>query len=240
MLHGDAAAFRRVHGELPGRLGRACRQAGVQRLVHVGALGAAPDAPSMYLRSKAEGEAALEASGMPASVLRPSVMFGAHDHFLNFFADLARRLPVIPLAAAQARIQPVWVDDVARAIIACLQAPQPAAQRVFECAGPQVYTLQELVRIAARCCGHERRVLALPDTAARLQAWLLEHLPGEPLLTRDNLASLQVPSVASGHCPGLAELGIRPTPLEAVAPQWLAHGSLRQAELDSLRRSGLR
>jgi uncharacterized protein YbjT (DUF2867 family) len=238
MLHGSEAEFRHVQGELPGRVGRACVKAGVWRVVHLSALGAARDAPSMYLRSKAEGEAALRASGMPASILRPSVMFGAHDHFLNFFADLARRLPVIPLAAAQARIQPVWVDDVARAIIACLQAPQPP--ELVECAGPQVYTLQELVQIAARCCGHERRVVPLPDGAARLQAWVLEHLPGDPLMTRDNLDSLQVPSVASGHCPGLAELGIRPTPLEAVAPQWLAHQSWRQAELDGLRRSGLR
>jgi uncharacterized protein YbjT (DUF2867 family) len=235
ILHGDEAAFRQAQAELPGRLGRACAQAGVQRLVHVSALGAAPDAPSMYLRSKAEGEATLLASGMPASILRPSVLFGAHDHFLNLFAGLARRLPLIPLAAAQARIQPVWVDDVARAILACLQAPQPPAQ-VFECAGPQVYTLQELVQIAARCSGHERRVVPLPDGAGRLQAWVMEHLPGEPLMTRDNLASLQVPNVASGHRPGLAELGIRPTPLEAVLPQWLARQGGRQSDLDGWRR----
>jgi NADH dehydrogenase len=240
-LHGDEARFRQVHAELPARLARACRQAGVQRLVHLSALGAAPDAPSMYLRSKAAGEAALMASGgLPAAILRPSILFGAHDHFLNLFADLARRLPVIPLAAAQARIQPVWVDDVARAVIACLQAPRPAAPQVFECAGPQVYTLQELVQIAARSGGHERRIVPLPDTVARWQARLLEHLPGEPLMTRDNLASLQVPSVASGRYPGLAELGIRPTPLEAVMPQGQAHEHWRQAELDGLRRSGLR
>jgi NADH dehydrogenase len=234
-LHGDEATFGRVHAELPGRLARACLQAGVQRLVHVSALGAAPDAPSMYLRSKAEGEAALAGSGMPGSILRPSILFGAHDHFLNFFAGLARRMPVIPLAAAQARLQPVWVDDVARAVIACLSAPQPLAQ-VFECAGPQVYTLQELVQLAGRCSGHERRVLPLSEGMSRLQAWLLEHLPGEPLMTRDNLASLQVPNVASGRYPGLPELGIRPTPVEAVVPQWMADEGWRQQELSVWRR----
>ncbi|MEW6705159.1 MAG: complex I NDUFA9 subunit family protein [Pseudomonadota bacterium] len=235
VLHGDEAVFRRAHAELPGRLGRACRQAGVGRVVHVSALGAASQAPSMYLRSKAEGEAALAASGMPATVLRPSVMFGAHDQFLNLFARLARAAPVIPLACADARLQPVWVDDVARAVIACLQAPQPLRQ-VFECAGPNVYTLRELVDLAARCSGHGRRIVALPEVAGRLQAWFLEHLPGDPLMTRDNLDSMQVPNVASGQLPGLAELGIRPTPLEAVMPQWLAHHEGRQAELQGWRR----
>jgi NADH dehydrogenase len=234
-LHGDDAEFRRVHADLPRRVARACREAGVERLVHLSAIGAAPDAPSMYLRSKAEGEAALASSGVPVAVLRPSVVFGAHDQFLNLFARLARVAPVIPLAAADAQFQPVWVDDVARAIIACLQAPQPLAQ-VFECAGPTVYALQELVDLAARCSGHARPIVPLPDFVGRLQAWVLEHLPGDPLMTRDNLASMQVPSVASGRYPGLQDLGIRPTALEAVVPQWMAHDGWRQDELNAWRR----
>lgn len=231
MLHGDEAQFDRVHVQLPRRLARLCRHAGVRRLVHVSALGASPDAPSMYLRSKEAGEAALAEAGVPCFVLRPSVVFGAHDHFLNLFADLCRRLPVVPLACADARFQPVWVDDLARAVIGCLQAPVSDAG-VYECAGPEQYTLRELVRLAGRLSGHERTVTALPGAAAQLQAWLLENLPGETLMSRDNLASMQVPSVASGQRPGLAALGIVPASVEEVAAGYL--GGPRMAHQQSL------
>jgi NADH dehydrogenase len=221
ILHGDQAAFSRVHAVLPRRVAAACRHAGVQRLVHVSALGADGGAPSMYLRSKSEGESAIVGGGVPGAILRPSVMFGERDRFLNLFARLSRFAPVIPLAGAQARFQPVWVDDVARAIIACLQA-RPPASPIYECAGPQVYTLMELVRGAGRYSGHERLVIPLPAAVAKCQAWFMEHLPGEPLISRDNLASMQVPNVASGRLPGLAELGISPASLDAVAPSYLA------------------
>jgi len=220
ILHGDQAAFSRVHAALPRRVAVACREAGVQRLVHVSALGADGGAPSMYLRSKAEGESAIAGGGVPGAVLRPSVMFGERDRFLNLFARLSRFAPVIPLAGAGARFQPVWVDDVARAIVACLQAAPPASP-VYECAGPQVYTLMELVRRAGRYSGHERLIIPLPAAVAECQAWFMEQLPGEPLISRDNLASMQVPSVASGRLPGLAELGISPASLDAVAPGYL-------------------
>lgn len=220
ILHGSAADFDRVHVQLPQRLASACARAGVQRLVHVSALGVAAGAPSLYLRSKAGGEAAVRAGALPWTVLRPSLIFGVEDRSLNLFAKLQRVLPVMPLAAADARLQPVWVEDVAEAIVRCLYSPAMAGA-VVECAGPKVYTLAELVRAAGRIAGCERPVLALPGVIARLQAALMELAPGEPLLSRDNLRSLSVPNVASGTLPGLDALGIQAAAFEAVAPEYL-------------------
>jgi NADH dehydrogenase len=223
ILHGDAAAFDRVHVQLPRRLGEACRRLGVRRVVHVSALGVGADAPSLYLRSKAGGEAALQAVGLDLTVLRPSVIFGAEDRFLNLFARLQAVAPIVPLAGSGARLQPVWVEDVAEAIARCALAPNPLG-RTFECTGPQIYTLAHLMRIAGRLAGHERPVLPLPDALGRLQAGVMELLSGEPLMSRDNLRSLAVPNVASGELPGLDALGITPAALEAVAPGYLAPG----------------
>ena len=221
VLHGDAAAFDKAHAELPRRLAQACLREQVSQVVHVSALGVRRDAPSMYLRSKAAGEAAWGDAGVPAAVLRPSVMFGARDRFLNLFARLSRFAPLIALAGADAQFQPVWVDDVARAIIVCLRRRRSAPE-ICECAGPKVYTLAELVRLAGRFGGHERLVIPLPRPAGQLLAGLLECLPGEPLMSRDNLASMQVPNVASGQLPGLAALGITPAALEVIAPTYLS------------------
>ena len=223
ILHGSAAEFDKVHVQLPRRLAEACRAAGVHRVVHVSALGVAADAPSNYLRSKAAGEAALQAAGLALSILRPSVIFGAGDRFLNLFAALQSVAPVMPLSGADARFQPVWVQDVAEALLRCLERPETIGQ-TYECAGPQVYTLRELVQLAGRLCGHERPVLPLPESAGRMQAGLMELLPGTPLMSRDNILSMQVPNVASGTLPGLQALGITPAALQAVAPQYLAPG----------------
>jgi NADH dehydrogenase len=167
ILHGSKAAFERVHVELPQRLGRLCRAAGVARVVHVSALGASATAPSMYQRSKAAGEAALREALPEAVVLRPSVIFGADDSFINFFAKMQRVLPVVPLAAAEARFQPVWVNDVAAGIVHALDRVPPSAMTV-ECVGPQVFTLRELVQFAGRWSGHPRPVIGLPDGIGRL------------------------------------------------------------------------
>lgn len=221
ILHGSEADFQRVHVELPSRLVNACHGAGVKRVVHVSALGASTGAPSRYLRSKAAGEAVLATSGLDVTVLRPSVIFGAHDRFLNLFAQLQGLAPVMPLAGSHARLQPVWVEDVAQAIIHALDTPSSIGQ-TFECAGPQVYTLGELVRLAGRWSGHERPQWSLPHWAGWLQAAAMECLPGEPLMSRDNLASLAVPNVASGHAPDLRAMGITATAMECVAPRYLA------------------
>ena len=233
ILHGSEAEFERAHEALPRRLAQACRAAGVRRVVHVSALGSDAQAPSMYLRSKAAGEAALQQPGLAVTILRPSVIFGAGDGFLNLFARMQAVLPVMPLACAGARFQPVWVDDVAEAVARSLDDPASAGQ-TLECTGPGVYTLAELVRLAGRWSGHERPVLALPAALGRLQARVMEWLPGETLMSLDNVRSMQVPNIASGSAPGLEQLGIEATALEAVGPVMLAVGG-EQARRDRWR-----
>ncbi|QTN26017.1 complex I NDUFA9 subunit family protein [Rhizobacter sp. AJA081-3] len=223
VLQGDERRFRHVHVDLPTRLARACQAAGVKRLVHVSALGVGANAPSLYLRSKAAGEAALAAAGLELTVLRPSVIFGAHDKLLNMFAALQGLAPFVPLAGADSRYQPVWVEDVAAAIVRCLDDPATIG-KTYECTGPDVYTLRELVQAAGRWAGHERPVFALPGGLAQLQARVMELLPGEPLMSRDNLASMRVPNIATGTLPGLDALGIRATAMSAIAPLYLGHG----------------
>jgi NADH dehydrogenase len=220
ILHGSADDFDRVHVQLPRRLAAACTAAGVRRVVHVSALGVAPNAPSAYLRSKAAGEAVWQdwarATGGQLTILRPSVIFGAEDRFTNLFVQLQRLLPVLPLAGTAARFQPVWVGDVAQAVVNSLRAGA-AAGPVIECAGPEVMTLQQIVQRVGDLAGCRRPVLALPEAAGRLQAAAMGLLPGEPLMSRDNLLSMRVPNVASGTLPGLASLGITPAALDTLA-----------------------
>ena len=223
ILHGSAAQFERAHVELPRKLARACAVAGVRRVVHVSALGVGPAAPSRYLRSKTAGEAVLAAAGLDLTILRPSVIFGEHDRFLNLFARLQAVFPVLPLAGARARFQPVWVHDVAAAIVHCLDDATTIG-RIYECAGPQVWTLKELVQAAGRWSGHARPVIGLPDALGRVQALAMEWLPGAPLMSRDNLDSMRVPNVATGRLPGLQALGITPATLGSVGPDYLGAG----------------
>jgi NADH dehydrogenase len=223
ILHGSRTAFEHVHVALPRRLAAACNAAGIKRVVHVSALGVGPNAPSNYLRSKTEGEAVLQAAGLDLTLLRPSVIFGSDDAFLNLFARLQSLAPFMPLAGSDARFQPVWVEDVASAIVGCLDKPETIG-KTYECAGPQVYTLADLVRLAGRWSGHERPVIPLPAFVGRLQAGLMELLPGQPLMSRDNVDSMQVPNVASGQLPNLQALGIQPAALEAVGPGYLGVG----------------
>ena len=223
ILHGGAADFDHAHVQLARKLVAACERTGVKRVVHISALGVDGDPPSHYLRSKAQAEAVLRAAPLELTVLRPSVMFGTEDHLLNLFASLQSWMPIVPLAGSDARLQPVWVEDVAEALLRCLQRLDTIGQ-TYECAGPQVLTLSELVRLAGRYSGHERAQWPLPDALAGLQAAVMEMLPGTPLLSRDNLRSLSVPNVAGGQFPGLAALGITAASLHAVAPGYLTPG----------------
>ena len=220
--------FAAAHVELPRRLVAACQERRVRRLLHVGALGAAADAPSAYLRSKADGtRLVLEAPALNATVFAPSVVFGAGDRFLNLFAGLAAIAPFVPLGGAQARLQPVWVQDLVTAMRCALDQPATYG-RSYEICGPRIYTLAELVRFAARAAGHPRMVVALPPLLARWQALLLESLPGPTLLSRDNLLSLQVDNIATvqPYVPA-PELGFRPAPLEPLMAPLLAGGHPR-------------
>lgn len=239
ILHGNAAAFDKTHVILPQKIARASSATGVKKLVHISALGAHDErpgaAPSEYLRSKGRGEAVLlhPAHGVHAfgvTVLRPSVIFGAEDKFLNLFAKLQSVLPFMPLAGAKARFQPVWVQDVANAVVRCLDATggEAGSHQIFEACGPDVLTLEQLVRLAATLSGVNgglgRPVMALPNWLGRLQARMMELAPGEPLMSRDNLDSMKVDNVASGLVPGLVALGIQPAALEPIAREYLAQG----------------
>ncbi len=242
VLHGSEAAFEQVHVQLPRHIVAACHSAGVQRVVHISALGAALDAPSRYLRSKARGEAVLAGSGLPLALLRPSVVFGAEDKLLNLFASLQKLAPIVPLAGADTQFQPVWVEDVAQAVVALAtderyinnsflrfnymgyDAKTPPNTQIVEACGPQVLRLRDLFAIAGQCVGAKRPIVPLPMPLARVQAWVMEHLPGQPLMSRDNLDSMQAPSIATGQFPGLAALGITPASLHAIAPTYLGAG----------------
>jgi NADH dehydrogenase len=221
ILQGSDAQFERAHIELPRRL----VAAGTRRLIHVSALGvAAHPQPSRYLRSKAAGEAVLTAApGLALTLLRPSVVFGEHDRFINLFAKLQALLPLLPLAGATARFQPVWVEDVAAALVRCV-ADRATAGKTFDIAGPQVLSLAQIVRLAGQIAGHARPILPLPGALAWAQAVAMELAPGEALMSRDNLASMKVPNVADGALPGLAALGITPQSISAVVPGYLAAG----------------
>ena len=224
--------FRAVHVELPRQVAMACTRAGVGHLLHMSALGADPKGPSEYQRSKGEGEVAVRdaAGSVPVTIFRPSVIFGEGDRFLNMFAQFLSLAPVFPLAGAHVRFQPVWVEDVARCFAAALGDSRTYGQ-TYELAGPKVYTLAELARFVAATIGKRRTIVALPGPVGRLQALVLEHLPGK-LMTRDNLDSMKVDNVSTAPFPGV--FGFAPAPIEAIVPQYLA-GAAANTRLDRYR-----
>jgi uncharacterized protein YbjT (DUF2867 family) len=233
VLHGGrgapyGAGFERAHVALPAAFASACADAGVPRFMQLSALGADSRGPSMYQRSKGDGEAALHAVAaacpLNVTIFRPSVVFGPGDAFLTTFARLQRTLPVLPLAMPDARFQPVFVGDVVQAIVNTLDLAA-ARGKTYELGGPTVYTLEELVRYCGTLAGRQARIVRLPDALARLQAAVFERLPGEPIITRDNLASMSVPNVLSG--PLAPELGICPASLESIAPAYLGNAAQR-------------
>lgn len=214
ILRGD---FQRTHAELPGKIARAAAAAGVPRLVHISALAAAAAAPSQYLKSKAAGEAALRAAYPAATIFQPAVIFGQGDSFMTLFARLLRIAPVVPLAGADARFQPVWIEDVVAAVVASLERPESQGQTYPLC-GPREYKLRELVAYAGKLAGCPRPIVGLPLPLALLQAFMMEFLPNPPM-TRDNVRSMEVPSVCPAGC--TLPFGLKATPLEAVAPGYL-------------------
>ncbi len=231
VLHDGSSAkpygkrFAAAHVELPKNIVAAMRKSGVRRLVHMSALKAAIDAPSAYLRSKGAGEAVLKAAmgDLDITVLRPSVIFGQGDAFLNTFATLLKLLPILPLAGGSARFQPVYVGDVAQVFCAAL-TDRASFGQTYELCGPTVYTLREMIDYTAGVIGASCRILDLPKPLAELQARVFGLLPNPPL-SPDNLRSMEVDSVTTGehNYPGW-----NPQWLEAVAPGYLAPVRLKQ------------
>ncbi len=224
--------FAEAHVELPKKIIAACKIAGVRRLVHMSALGADPKGPSEYLCSKGDGEAAvLAAQGdIDVTVFRPSVMFGLGDSFLSMFAGVLRKLPFFPLGFGHARFQPVWVADVADAFVDSLGDPATYGQ-AYDLVGPKVYTLRELVDYTAQLTGSSARIIPLSEGWAYLQAGLMWLSP-KPLMSPDNLRSMQVDNVCDSGCNLPPDW--QPTALEAIAPTYIALNTPR-GKLDGFR-----
>jgi len=228
--------FASVHGELPAKVAEACRFNRISRLVHMSALNASSDAPSSYLKYKAEGENAVHRwadQGLNVTSFRPSVLFGPDDDFFNRFATLLAMTPLVfPLACPDARMAPAYVEDVAEAFADSLERKDTYGKR-YDLCGPKQYTLEELVEYTANTMGVKRRIIPLNDTLSRLQARILEWAPGKPF-SYDNYLSLKVPSVCDVN--GFSELGIHPTNLESIVPTYIGQRG-RMAFYQELRRA---
>ncbi|MCZ8129852.1 MAG: complex I NDUFA9 subunit family protein [Steroidobacteraceae bacterium] len=230
----SGSGFRHAHGELARKVVSACRSSGVTRLLHMSALRAAETAPSHYLRTKGEAERIVreESGHVQWTIFQPSVIFGPGDGFMNRFAGLLALFPALPLARAGARFAPVYVGDVVAAMVRALNDDHVCGE-VFQLCGPEVFTLADLVRYVAEVRGQKRLVFGIPDAVGALQAFLMDFLPGKPL-SIDNFRSLSVDSVCSEN--GLARLGIAPTSLRAVVPDYLG-SKQRNVRLDDFRRA---
>jgi len=218
--------FRHAHVELTRKVLDAMQKAGVNRLLQMSALGAAAGGPSHYLRSKGEAEGLILVHSNPAlepTIFQPSTIFGHGDSFINRFAGLLRLLPIFPLACPNSRMQPVFVGNVVEAFLRALEDRQTIGQR-YELGGPEIMTLKEIVAYTARVMGKRRWIIGLPDFAARMQAAVMEWVPGKPF-SRDNYNSLQVDSVCKEN--GLKTLGIEATSMDAVVPGYLANRNIR-------------
>ncbi|MGO4165897.1 complex I NDUFA9 subunit family protein [Novosphingobium sp. YAF33] len=205
-----------VQGEGAGRIAAAAKAAGAAAFVHISAIGADASSSVAYARTKAEGEKAVLAAFPAATILRPSVMFGPDDNFVMMFGNLVSRLPVLPIFAPQAQLQPVFVDDVALAVAETLGAPQVHGGKTFEIAGPEVISMIDLNKRIAQAACRNRSFAELPDGVSGLIA----ALPGTPI-SGDQLKLLKAGNVASGTLPGFAQLGITPRPLELFLDRWM-------------------
>ena len=220
--------FDLVHAKGPASVARLARQAGVRRLIHISAIGADPNSPSAYARSKAAGEAAVKAEFPDAAILRPSIVFGPEDDFFNRFAEMTRLSPLLPLiGGGYTRFQPVFVGDVADAVVAALGGSDlsdaDAAGKTYELGGPEIYSFRELLELMLVETGRKRFLMPLPYRPASLMAFFFElgKFLVKPPLTRDQVTLLKRDNVVASGMPGLAELGIVPTALELILPTYL-------------------
>ncbi len=212
--------FDSVHHQGSARIAKAAKAAGITSFIQMSALGAAPDSPALYARSKAAGEAAVRAEVPEAIVVRPSVIFGPEDSFFNRFASIMRITPLLPLiGGGEQKFQPVYVGDVADAIVKAL-TDSSAAGRTYELCGPTVYSFKELMELVMSETGRHVGLVPVPFELARIKAFFLELLPVPPL-TRDQVELLRSDNIATGNLPGLKDLGIAPTAAEVILPSYL-------------------
>ena len=221
VLHDSTGDFERVHVALPKLIAETCVATGTPRLIEMSALNASMDGPSAYLQSRYRGESAvLEVARnhplLNVTVFRPSIIFGEHDKFLNMLATLARFSPFVPLGSPEARFQPVWVDDVARAIVQSL-AQRETFGHTYALAGPREFTLRALLEFAMTTSGHRRPILPLGPALSMAQAALFERLPGR-LITRDNVRSMNVPNISREPFPAIFG---RAHAMEAIVPGYM-------------------
>ena len=240
LAEGGSQRFASLQGELPGRIGTLAARMGMKSVVHVSAIGASADSNSSYARSKAAGEAALHAAFPEAVILRPSIIFGPRDSFFNRFAGMVMLAPGLPLpGGGRMRMQPVYVGDVVDAVAVGLgfrKAPKggrAAGRRatggrtgaveggIFELGGPDIFTFRELMEITLDAIGRRRLLVPVPLGVMSLGAMITGLLPNPPL-TMDQVRLLAVDNVVSEDTPGLADLGIAPTSVDAIIPGYLS------------------
>ncbi len=209
-----------IQGEGAGRIAAAARELGVGAFVHVSVIGGDAESPVRYAQTKAEGERAVLAAFPQATILRPSILFGPDDNFVNRFAGLIAQLPAMPVFAPEAKFQPLFIDDAADAVTQALADPARHGGKIYEIAGPEVLTMAELNRRIAEAQGRERWMIELPDAVSTLIATFTGWLPGAPI-TGDQWALLRAGNVASGALPGLQALGVTPRPLGLFLDRWM-------------------
>ena len=219
--------FEAIHHQFPRRIAQMCEELNIVRLLHMSAMQANNHAPSQYLRSKASGENAINEFNkkLDITIFRPSVIFGRGDSFLNLFANLIKVLPIIFLAKPEAKFQPIWVEDVAQCFVNALENTATFGKN-YDLGGPTIYTLRELIQQVMKVLGKNRPIIGLNDKLSMAQAFMMEMMPIK-LMSRDNVRSMQVDNVSNQ--PIAAELGIFPTALEVIVPEYLLNTSPRAA-----------
>ncbi|HEX8535810.1 MAG TPA: complex I NDUFA9 subunit family protein [Allosphingosinicella sp.] len=217
VLKGD---FQALHVDGARNVAEACAEQGVSSLVHISAIGADPESPSAYGRSKGEGEEAVRAAFPNATIMRPSLVFGREDNFVNRFAGMARVAPVLPVIRGAVKFQPVYAADVGKAVTAAALDPHSHGGRTYELGGPRVLTMRELMEWIGETTGHNRTLIDIPDAIGSIIARAIGWLPGAPI-TWDQWLMLQRDNVVGQGAEGLRSFGIAPTPLEAVSEGWL-------------------
>jgi uncharacterized protein YbjT (DUF2867 family) len=228
ILHENSKnTFEKVHHQLPRRVAQICEELGIARLLHMSALQASKSAPSQYLRSKAAGEAAVNefSKKLDITIFKPSVIFGRGDSFLSLFAMLVKYLPVIFLAKSNTKFQPIWVEDVAQCFVNALENTATYGKS-YELGGPQIYSLRELVQKVMDVLRKTRPIVGLNNALSMAQASAMQLSP-IPLITRDNIRSMQVDSVCADSIASV--LGVTATSLDVIAPEYLLDSSPRAA-----------